>query len=55
MNTNNMAVFFQFGLDSGYRQSLKELDFNTFNCSYRFLAMHSQQPPKKMLANTTSK
>jgi hypothetical protein len=48
MNTNNMAIFFfQFGLDSGYGKSLKELDINTFNCSYSFLAMHSQQPKKK--------
>jgi hypothetical protein len=55
MNTNNMAIFQNFGLDSGYGKSLKELDFNTFNFSYSFLAMPTQYPKKKMLGNTSSK
>jgi hypothetical protein len=55
MNTNNMAIFQIFGLDSGYGKSLKELDFNTFNFSYSFLAMPTQYPKKKMLGNTSSK
>ncbi len=43
-----------FGLDSGCWKSLKELEFNSFSCSYSFLAMHSQSK-KKRLANTSSK
>jgi hypothetical protein len=50
MNTNNMAIFQNFGLDSSYGKSLKELDFNTFNFSYSFLAMPTQYPKKKCWA-----